>query len=859
MINYATRNDYDKISALIFDGNNHVGSGCFLWSRDNSELYCITAYHCTYNTEEKTDYNVRIQYYVNNQLVEPSIVGDRVFEAKDDIAIYRIKVDQYTKQIPHIMISDLSSPPENVVINGFPRFTKCKRCEVRVDYKSNIHGIIYLEAPTLDSNKLERYDEVVGLSGSGCYEVIGNTIKLIGIQNKAINKDVPFKELQGITVEAINKILLANNLPQLPVPIAAFITKPIGSYKPIEQALADYSFKNKWAELDIFQTIKSNVKRHMFSEAMSMYLCGMSGIGKTRGVLYAFKQAGYHNVVYYNSFKNFDNEKHKLQQHTESTNEKFYIIIDEVDFKDFSSTNNEFQFWGDRFKFIFIGTVSKCQMDISCEDTIYLDLIQRKDIIKVISEQYPMFSSEEQEEIYQLSHNDLRLAILISRLYFNDENNSNEGSMPILRGSTKRLKDKYGSAKDILRKTIEQHKSSEPYRVDTTEYFNKLSLFVDIGYKDRVESEITCLAKYFDEKSNGNFRVAIDHLLDINLGIEKLHYFESSPRALSKLAFEEQGWLLIKYNIENFMDTIPNDLMRKRFFDRVDECSMSEEVNEALASWFQSKYKMGALESITYHNAKEVVMYIEHCPSVGLSWLKESILSASPEQLNQFHGTFGRRNVVWTCEHLANFREWFFDCEEILYKLAQNENEKGISNNSQGVWSSMFSPILSNTEVSFYERFELLVSRALQCDKEDEFDMFRVAFTSALNLEGGIRMSPPQMVGGFITPPNWKPQTLEEMMDILKLFLNKVSASFSEFSSIMKKCIIEVLSNTIYNFLPFGLLSLLKEVMNEMLQTQNQKNEFIIKLELQLLLLYKHKYTAPDIISDINSMIDELQ
>ncbi|MEG1725514.1 MAG: hypothetical protein RR313_08980 [Anaerovoracaceae bacterium] len=858
MTNSATTNHYDEISALLFNGTVQTGSGCLLWADDKSTLYCVTAKHCTCCMESGNEYDVKIKTKVNGEMKELSVISNKICSTFDDIAIYIIKIDEYTKNIPYTQTSNLLKKPNEIYINGYPLRNNSVRSAIPAKFISNNKEMICLSVESLDAYGIERFDEVNGISGSGCYEVGGGIVKFVGIENEAITCDVPFKELHAISIDKINEVISMKGFPALPAPTPSYITVPLGSYKTIERALTEYNFRNQWVDLEIFETIKENVEHHFVSSNVSLYLCGLSGIGKTRGVLQACELGKQSNTIYYNNYNEFSTDKANLRNHAITTGEKFYIVIDEVQFNHFTELNNEFEALKVYFKFILIGTMSKQQLNNGHGNILYLNLIEREDVIKVISAQYPSFSSEEQEIIYSLSHNDLRLAVLIARLYSNDKNTPSNLAIPLSVLPSSRLNDNYSSAESILNKTIEQHKSSQPCEVDITSLFNRLSLFVDIGYKGVAESEIEALAAFSNIKK-AYFKSAIDYLTNINLGISKVDYFELSPRALAKLAFEQQGWYSIKYEIEEFMESIPNDLVRRRFFDRVDECEMTKEVNEALASWFQAKYASGVLANINRKNASEIMMFIEHSPQTGLTWLKDGIVNESDNTIKNFFGWDGRRNVVWTCEHLANFKEWFFDCEKILYKLAQNENENGISNNSQGVWSGLFSPILSNTEVPYKDRFELLMSRALQCTQENEKTMFYSAFSSSLNIESGVRLCPPQMVGGVITPPHWLPATLGEMIDILTLFLDRTSADYEKFSPVIKSCIFEVLCNNILAFLSLRLLSQLKAAMGKIFLNQDQKNQFITKLEWQIRIFKKQDNECKDIINDIELWIWELQ
>lgn len=839
----ATRNDYDAISAMIFDKDTHIGSACLLWSEDRRNLYCITADHCTYNIEDGTAYDVRIKYKENGELKEYTIKGNKMCDCCNDVAIFELEHPDNADTIPFTLTSNLLVPPKNCYIIGYPLKNETARSAIPAEFNSNsASGKIDLNLPCLDSDTINRYKEIVGISGSGCYEVIGNTIKFIGIENKALNKFVSFKELHCVPLSTINQVLIKNKRIQLPKPTPSYITERIGRYSLAIDELNKPEFENRWVELNITSIVKERVHSHFTSREgnLALFICGLSGIGKTRNVLNACKTSGYENTLYYENFSKLKSELEYLINHATYNSEAFNIIVDEATIENWQEINRSFYNYAEYFRFILIGTMPKNQ-NLRYENICNLCSNTEKDIVRVIESEYPTFNQEEIQAIYKLSYNDLRLAILISRLYNKEKKCNMSMSTSILYSQSTGLYDMFNSAEAILSKTISSNSNNKPVGVDINLYFYRLSLFVDIGFRNRALEEIDNLAKYFDEQNSSNFKLSIEHLHNINLGIQKEDYFELSPRALAKLAFEQQGWNLVKYRLDDFMDSISTDTMRKRFFDRVNECAMSKEVNEALASWFCKKYYKSALELLDYSNAHEVMMFIEHNPEVGLQWLKTAVNNASDNELKSF-GSFinkSRRHVVWTCEHLANFKEYFFDCEEILFKLAKNECEGAISNNSQGIWSEFFSIMLANTEVPFCDRYDILIKRALEYEDNEDAELFRKAFSMVFS-DGSFHWLPPKMVGGVITPPNWQPKTYGDLIDAKKYILNKLVESYKTCVKSMQDVIIETLSKNMWSFMCYNMLLDYKKTLEYILESQSQKNELIINIENQIRRLELH-------------------
>lgn len=161
--------------------------------------------------------------------------------------------------------------------------------------------------------------------------------------------------------------------------------------------------------------------------------------------------------------------------------------------------------------------------------------------------------------------------------------------------------------------------------------------------------------------------------------------------------------------------------------------------------------------------------WAEADPDSGLSWVKKAVDAATNQKLvdldkvtNESGGWTGRRQIVWLCEHLASFKEYFGVCEHILFRFAQVETELQISNNSQGVWRSLFMPMLANTEVPFSERLQLLLNH-LQAATNEDLPLILDAFSTCIEPPSAGPILPPPVIGGRLTPKFWNPRTYEEL------------------------------------------------------------------------------------------------
>ncbi len=179
--------------------------------------------------------------------------------------------------------------------------------------------------------------------------------------------------------------------------------------------------------------------------------------------------------------------------------------------------------------------------------------------------------------------------------------------------------------------------------------------------------------------------------------------------------------------------------MRKRFLQRVAECDKLDELKELVKPWLENKLSQTSLSDLPYNNTTTYMQYVEYFPLVGLAWLKREIVGSSAPLTEENLPNRLRQSIVHTCSHLANFKEWFYLCEEILFCLALNETDPVFSNNSQGTWCDLFSPVLANTEVSFYDRATLLVKRCVDVTQESQTELFSQAFKTAVHVYDGTK------------------------------------------------------------------------------------------------------------------------
>ncbi|MGE6515640.1 hypothetical protein [Lysinibacillus sphaericus] len=517
---------------------------------------------------------------------------------------------------------------------------------------------------------------------------------------------------------------------------------------------------SEWVESARARLLINDINNHLLSidEVNILHLVGRSGIGKTRSTLQAcIENIELSNVLYFNSYSSFIDS---VATYSFNPDKKFHFVIDDITMKEWEQLNNQFAF--SNIRIITLGVVPEHKLS-SREGIRIIEQPQEQDIIDLIKNIYPTIDELGCQNIIRLSDKDLRLLMLLLESYKREQALT----------SMVNVADRFGSMDSTLERILNQFSSEIGDAEEFKKYYGKLCLLIDVGIAGEYKEEITYLSNYFNLNQQ-EMDVFIDKAKKCWLGIIKNEFFEPLPRALSRYLFETESWPFVKRNLSAFINGMPTYQMKKRFINRIEECNevFRKEAKAELSAWFLETFPKEELALLNnVENTKVFKVYTEFSPEMGLSWLKRTLQKANSKELLNFKGSGGifsgnkeRRYIVWLCEHLACFKEYFWACEEILYILAQHETEIHISNNSRGVWSGLFTPILSNTETPFESRYNLLMQR-LKDSTISNIDLVLEAITPIFK-DVGMKMVPPKVIGGRVVPMEWRPATQKDLYDL---------------------------------------------------------------------------------------------
>jgi len=221
----------------------------------------------------------------------------------------------------------------------------------------------------------------------------------------------------------------------------------------------------------------------------------------------------------------------------------------------------------------------------------------------------------------------------------------------------------------------------------------------------------------------------------------------------------------VKPDPESFLENFPEELL-PRFEERIRSVGTAE-AREAVKGFFLSWANSLSPQSLQIKlTIDRLLALIETSPETYLPLLRTLIERSSLDEVHSIsgkdHGGWGpRRSLVWLCERLSQFPEFFNDAESILLRLAIAESEPSIGNNATGVWKQLQRIHLSGTAVPFMERLATLKERIHSGD-EAVSSLALDALSDVLD-PYGTRLLGPAVVAGRVPPADWSPEGLEEI------------------------------------------------------------------------------------------------
>ena len=561
-------------------------------------------------------------------------------------------------------------------------------------------------------------------------------------------------------------------------------------------------------------------RKHLLSQSgpAVLHIAGLSGVGKTRVVHEALRdRVEFASALYMKQYNgSLSDTLTKLKHRNPS---RVLLVADEVPMEDYVLLSREF----DDDSQVRLVTIGPARRDARCfsENVVIVAPPEtRKEVLPVLETNAIGLSNAVLLSIAEMASHDIRLGLLLVKA---TQSSPDFIDLPVPDGT------------EMWRRICHLYQNDISSVKDFSSLYPFLTVAIDIGYNDRDEHEIASIAHFFEVPPAQLLGVLLK-ADEIGLGVCSPHFFETGPRALAACLFQQLLSRHISLQFTKLMAVVSSERLRRRIIERCQELNGDARVraDKDIADFFQRELGGKDIAQLTNASAaKSLKAWAELDPDRGLRWLRDSIASTSATEIESLDkssdprpGPSPRRQIVWLCESLAAFERHFSKCEEILFRLLAVETEPGIGNNSTEVWKGLFLPVLSFTEVPFQTRHSLLLNR-LAGATDQTIEAVVDAVIDAMGTHFGGRCAPPRVVGGYLTPAAWMPDSAADLYDLQKRLAASFLSASESLPASLRAVAIRKAVDDLGSFHRLGLLGQLRLLINhsatELLAVAKQK------------------------------------
>ncbi len=253
----------------------------------------------------------------------------------------------------------------------------------------------------------------------------------------------------------------------------------------------------------------------------------------------------------------------------------------------------------------------------------------------------------------------------------------------------------------------------EPFALDALQI---VSLTTLLGFKGAQRSAIEELCKFCEKSPEAILGICrVISILNQNGGFIATVGNECyvTPELVAKacLGMAWQTWG--EADPDRFAKRFPPSLLES-FLRRVQR-SASKEVRDQVAACFRRWFNRCSVGDLAQREAAVSVELLAKFDRIFYTQRAVDLLTrASPGELMAISGEYtqdgwgARRHWVSMLEHAAQFADTFHIAEVGLRRLAMSENEFAIANNATAAWKALFSLHNSSSEVSFFDRLQVI-------------------------------------------------------------------------------------------------------------------------------------------------------
>jgi hypothetical protein len=500
-------------------------------------------------------------------------------------------------------------------------------------------------------------------------------------------------------------------------------------------------------------------------DACVMRIEALSGLGKTRLAYEALKDYDLRNITIYVKAEEFLRSSLYPFLRTDRNSEAI-VVIDECSLEAHKKFSNELRQANPGLAFI---TISNELSGYALEPVFKLEPLSRDQIARILEQEIPSLPFIDLDKFARFADGYPGFAALFAEYYRNnkeppqdttDVNDVNLLNKIIAGGNADPAQYSFRTTKQVLM---------------------GLALFTKVGYRSRVESEAKFVSKLIDVNWS-RFREVVKQQTERGI-IKGDYYLRVTPFPLAVYLVKE-WWQTYGHEatLDEVLRDMPEDLLPS-MFDRFTENfrfvgsvkAGKDLVHRLLSS--DGPFKNGSLLK-TARGARFFLRLSEADIGSAVDCLERTLGAWNKRELLEFRT--GRREVLYSLQMIARWRDYFARAARLLLRLAVAENES-YANNATGIFVGLFSSATgpaAPTEASPNERLPVL-NEALDSSSADCRRLGLKAIEQALQWQGSALVILDTPFAGP-TPQLWSPETNREIFEYYRVLWKRLEADIRE-------------------------------------------------------------------------------
>ncbi len=357
-----------------------------------------------------------------------------------------------------------------------------------------------------------------------------------------------------------------------------------------------------------------------------------------------------------------------------------------------------------------------------------------------------------------------------------------------------------------------------------------LSVFNHIGFKKNLKCQLRYVAENLADNDLQTTYEYLQKFIKRKIIDERDKYIQVVPKPLAIRLAEEWWKNYLPSKAQGlFTDhNLPADMLLSlcKQFRYLDDVSEIREIAETLC---KDHAPFGQAEVLFSERGSMVFRYlVEVNPQATVNALYRVIINTS---LTELKAIKGRRNLVIALEMLCFWKEQFNKAAKCLMYLALAESETW-ANNATGQFVQLFQISLSGGNASYEERL-IVIDELIQKKDEESIGLSIKALRNVIHFGHAHRSCGSEHQGTKRELKEWIPKTYEEILDYVRGGLNRLLAILEQYPS-MEELVKEAFDNAIFGLLQLGLFNEVESFVADVSKKTNSVWQNLLQSMIQI-------------------------